>query len=140
MPNPLFFYGLFMDEGLLRDQGLHPTVLGTAALPGYRLHIGARATLVRDAGARCYGRLIALPPADVEALYAPPDVRDYRAERVEVALLDGGETRTATVYNLPPDKLSETSNPDYAVRLAALVRELGLPVAYADDIAAFAGE
>lgn len=140
MPNPVFFYGLFMDEGLLRDQGLHPRLMGAAALPGYRIHVGARATLVRDAGARCYGMLIDLPQADVEALYAPPDVRDYRPERVEVALLDGGETRTATVYNLPADESSETSNPDYAARLAALVRELGLPPAYADDIAAFAGE
>ena len=140
MPDPIFFYGLFMDERMLRDRGFHPTPLGAAALPGYRIHIGARATLVRDAGARCYGMLIDLPQADAEALYSPPDVRDYRPERVQVTLLDGGEKRTATVYNLPADEVSETSNPDYAARLAALVRELGLPVAYADDIAAFGGE
>lgn len=140
MPKPIFFYGLFMDEDLLRERGLHPNLLGAAVLPGYRIHIGARATLVRDAAARCYGMLIDLPQADADALYAPPDVQDYRAERVEVALLAGGETRTATVYNLPADKLSETSNPDYAVSLAALARELGLPVAYVDGIAAFAGE
>ena len=92
-----------------------------------------------DAGARCYGLLIELTQADAEALYSPPDVRDYRAERVEVALVDGGATRTVTVYNLPADKVSPSSNPDYAIRLSALVRQLGLPAAYADEIAAFAG-
>lgn len=140
MQNPVFFYGLFMDEGLLRGRGLHPTPLGAVELPGYRIHIGDRATLVRDVRARCYGMLIELTPAELQALYSPPDVRDYRPEQVEVSLLDGGEARTATVYNLPADKMSETSNPDYAVKLAKLVRELGLPPAYADEVAALAGE
>ena len=90
-----------------------------------------------DADSRCYGTLIELPPADVEALYSPRDVRDYRPERVAVELLDDGVTRPATVYVLPADEVSETSNPEYAAKLAALARELGLPEAYAADIAAF---
>ncbi|MDA1266170.1 MAG: gamma-glutamylcyclotransferase [Planctomycetota bacterium] len=135
-PAPIFFYGLFMDEGMLRDRGLHPLLVGAAALPGYRIHLGARATLVRAAGARCYGMLIELPQAEAEALYSPPDVRDYRAESVEVELLDGGQTRTAAVYNLPADMLCASRDHDYAVKLAALVRGLGLPPAYADEIAA----
>ena len=137
--NAIFFYGLFMDAGLLRERGLRPEGVGAVVLPGYRIHIGDRATLVPDAGARCYGLLMKLSADEAEVLYSPPDVRDYRPETVQVELLEGGETRAATVYNLPAELVSESSNPGYAVKLAALVRELGLPDAYADEIAAFAG-
>ena len=140
MPNPIFFYGLFMDARLLREQGLHPDSLGAAVLRGYRIHIGARATLVPAIDTQCFGMLIELPQPEVDALYAPVDVRDYRPERVEVELLEGGALRMATVYNLPAREVSQASNPDYAAQLAALVRELDLPAAYAQEIAAFGCE
>ena len=40
----IFFYGLFMDPGLLREKGLPPTLVGPAELPGYQIHTGNRAS------------------------------------------------------------------------------------------------
>ena len=42
----IFFYGLFMDQSLLAEKGLHPQVVGPAVLRDYRIHIGERATLL----------------------------------------------------------------------------------------------
>lgn len=42
----LFFYGLFMDEDVLRDRGVSPLRPRSAVVPGYRLRIGRRALLV----------------------------------------------------------------------------------------------
>ena len=47
----IFFYGLFMEQRLLTEKGLHPEVIGPAVLQGYRIHIGERATLLRSPGA-----------------------------------------------------------------------------------------
>ena len=135
---PIFFYGLFMSAELLREQGLHPSSLGVAELAGYRLHIGARASLIRDDAGRCYGVLMDLPSAEAEALYAPADVRDYRAEEVRVIQRESGRELSALVYNLPAEALSAASNSDYARKLAELARELELPPSYVDEIAAFA--
>jgi hypothetical protein len=44
----VFFYGLFMDEALLRSRGIDAGESSRASLPGFRLRIGRRATLVAD--------------------------------------------------------------------------------------------
>ena len=41
-----FFYGLFMDEELLRGKGLEPEGGEIAAIDGFALRIGRRAALV----------------------------------------------------------------------------------------------
>lgn len=134
---PIFFYGLFMSTRLLREQGLHPNSRGVAELPGYRLHIGARASLIPDDAGRCYGVLMDLPSAEAQALYAPADVRDYRAEEVRAIQRESGRELPALVYNLPAEAPSAASNSDYARKLMVLARELGLPPSYVDEIAEF---
>jgi hypothetical protein len=42
----VFFYGLFMDEELLRGKGLEPEGGEIAAIDGFALRIGQRAALV----------------------------------------------------------------------------------------------
>ncbi len=44
----VFFYGLFMDEAALRDQGFRPADARQARVDGFALRLGARATLVPD--------------------------------------------------------------------------------------------
>ena len=43
---PAFFYGLYMDEGVLRDKGVEPRHPRKAVVCGDRTRIGARATLL----------------------------------------------------------------------------------------------
>ena len=97
----IFFYGLFMDHSLLVQQGLRPDLVGPARLPGYRIHIGDRATLVPAESSRSYGMVMALSDEDARALYDEPSVREYRPEKVRVELLETGEVMEADCYNLP---------------------------------------
>lgn len=133
----IFFYGLFMDRALLVEKGLHPDVLGPAALSDYRIHIGDRATLVPSASSRAYGIVMALSDEEAVALYAEPSVREYRPEPVEVTLLESGQVIEADCYNLPPELGLAGANPAYADKLSGLVETLGFDSAYASEIAAF---
>ncbi len=135
---PLFFYGLFMDEQLLREKGVRASVPRIAYLDGYRLCIGRRATLLRDPGARAHGVLMRVTREDAEALYGDDSVRDYVAEPVNVTLPDGG-VEPALCYNLPDGKVAGTS-PEYARALLELATRLGLPDEYLREIEGFLTE
>ena len=124
----VFFYGLFMDESLLRSRGIRPVSAAVGCIEGYTLRIGKRATLLPSAGARAYGVLMTLRTEDVTALYSDTSVADYVAESVSVALPDG-TNQTAYCYNLPESKL-EGTNAQYADALFALAGRLGLPEKY----------
>ena len=133
----IFFYGLFMDRSLLTAQGLHPTVIGPAVLPDYRIHIGERATLLRSDSSRAYGVVMELTDDEARALYAEPSVREYIGERVQVELLDTGEAVEADCYNLPRELGLAGTNPAYATKLSQLVEALHFDSAYVQEIAAF---
>lgn len=133
----IFFYGLFMDPAYLTDQGLHPEVLGRARLPGFRIHIGERATLIRSDAGTAYGVVMSLSDDEAKALYAEPSVQDYRRETVSVSLLATGEELQADCYNLPPDLGLAGSNPVYAAKLSRLLSEWGFDSAYVAEVAAF---
>lgn len=135
----IFFYGLFMDVGLLRDKGLHPLPVGPAELPGYRIHIGDRASLIPSPGSTSYGMLIDLPNEEAATLYSAPDVRDYRPEDVDAILLSDRTVHRSSCYNLPAEGLGAGTNAEYAARLSALVLELGFPPGYAHRITRLGG-
>ena len=136
--NTIFFYGLFMDEALLIDKGLHPTIIGRAVLPDFRIHIGDRATLVPSAGSRAYGVVMQLAADEARSLYSDPSVSEYEPVAVRVRLLDSDETVDADCYNLPPQTGQAGANPAYATQLFELVQVLGFAADYADEIAQFA--
>ncbi len=123
-----------MDASLLREKGLHPTVLGPAELPGYQIRIGNRASLIPRPQSTSYGMLIDLPDEEVTTLYSAPDVSDYYPDKVNANLLSDHTIHTSMCYNLPPDKLGAGTNSEYAEQLSALVLELGFPPAYASEI------
>jgi hypothetical protein len=135
----IFFYGLFMDEALLVRKGLHPTTLGRAVLPGFRIHIGDRATLVPTDRSRAYGVVMQLAAGEVRALYSDPSVSEYQPVAVRARFLDTGKTVEADCYNLPPRIVRAGANPAYAVQLSELVRALAFDADYADEIAGLAG-
>ncbi len=130
----IFFYGLFMDASLLREKGLHPTVLGPAELPGFQIRIGNRASLIPSPQSTSYGMLIDLPDEEATTLYSAPDVSDYRPEHVSVILLKHRTIQTSLCYNLPAGKLEVGMIAEYAEQLSALVLQLGFPSAYASEI------
>lgn len=133
----IFFYGLFMDRSALVDKGLHPEMLGPAVLPGFRIHIGERATLLRSASSRACGVVVELSDEEARTLYSEPSVGEYVKETVQVELLGTGEAVAAHCYNLPRALGLSGTNPAYAAQLSKLVAALGFDPEYVQEIAAF---
>ena len=129
-----FFYGLFMDVGILRKAGAAPLNARRAYVDDFALRIGERATLLPSAGARSYGMLIALTHGELAHLYAAPGLEPYRPEAVLARCLDGGSV-PALCYNLPVPPRADERNPGYAARLQKLLGELGFPLEYVNSVA-----
>ena len=128
----VFFYGLFMDEGLLATKGIEPSEVKLGFVDGYRLRIGQRATLVRRPDSRAYGAMMDIAAGEATQLYAEESVADYVPEPVTVELMDGTQVE-ATCYNLPGDKVTGT-NEEYAEWLLAIATRLDFPDSYLDQI------
>lgn len=129
----VFFYGLFMDEALLRAQGFSPANPRRARAQGMAFRIGARATLVADAGATAHGIVMELTHDEIDRLYSEPSVAMYRPEAVLAEFSDGSHT-AALCFNVPEPPQPEQANPDYAAKLRELGRRLGLPPGYLANI------
>jgi hypothetical protein len=129
----VFFYGLFMDEALLRERGLNPSDRRVASVENFRLAIGARATLVPCAGAEVYGVLFSLTRGELDALYSEESVSAYRPEPVTARLSDG-RLASALCFNLPAPPAAGERNPQYASKLRELAGRIGLPHAYVSSI------
>lgn len=129
----VFFYGLFMDEELLRARGLAPADMELAVVDGFALRIGERATLVPAPGNRVHGVVLSLTLSELDRLYAEPSVSAYRPEAVLARLASGGVI-AALCYNLPQAPLPSERNPAYADKLRAVARKVGLPPEYTESI------
>jgi Gamma-glutamyl cyclotransferase, AIG2-like len=128
----VFFYGLFMDEDLLRAKGVVPENRRLASVNNFRLMIGNRATLVPFDGATVYGVLFSLTHQEIDLLYSDPSVGEYRSEAV--AALINGEAIPALCFNLPTETSESERNSEYAAKLKALAERIGLPQHYVDSI------
>lgn len=128
----VFFYGLFMDEGLLATKGIEPSKVEIGFVDGFELRIGERATLVRRADSRAYGALMEIASNEVARLYAEESVSGYLPEPVIVELKNGTQVE-ATCYNLPVAEVTGT-NDEYADALLELATRMDLPESYLDQI------
>lgn len=129
----VFFYGLFMDESLLREKGLSPEGRRPACVENFRLVVGARATLVPSADGEVHGVIFSLTHSEVDALYSEDSVSAYRPEAVCAQLADGTAV-PALCFNLPAPPAEGERNPLYASKLRELAARLGLPPAYVSSI------
>jgi len=129
----VFFYGLFMDAGALRQKGLDPAGMRRARVDGFSLRIGQRASLVPDRHGHVFGIVMELSHDDVDRLYSEPSVRSYRPEAVICGFEDGASA-PALCFNLAQPPAAHERNPEYAARLKELARRLELPQEYVDTI------
>ncbi len=129
----VFFYGLFMDEQLLRAKGLDPQGAELATVDGFAMRIGQRAALLPAPGGRVHGLVFSLTLSELERLYSEPSVQDYRPQAVLAQLASGGAI-AALCYNLSPPPLPSERNPEYAAKLRALAQKIGLPAEYVQSL------
>ena len=129
----VFFYGLFMDQGLLESKGLSPRNSEIAFVSGLALRIGQRAALVPDEKGKVYGIVMSLSLDEVERLYADPTVQAYRPQAVLARLASGGQI-AALCYNLREAPLPSERNPDYAAKIRAVAEKVGLPGEYVEQL------
>ena len=128
-----FFYGLFMDSDILRDNQVAAVNPRRAYVDGYALRIGRRATLVPASGARAYGMVFALTHDELGRLYSAPGLEQYRAEAILARSLDG-ETFPALCYNLQETPEVGETDPEYVARLRAALSRLGFPPDYVTSV------
>jgi hypothetical protein len=128
-----FFYGLYMDERILRDKGVDPRQPRKAAVPGYRLRIGQRATLIPQFGAQALGLVFTLTDQELHSLYAGAGLDMYQPRSV-IALLENGTFAAVTTFILGTPPAESERNADYAVQLKALVERLGFPASYVQSV------
>lgn len=129
----VFFYGMFMDDALLRAKGLNPVNRRTALVENFSMVIGARGTLVPDPGSTVHGVLFSLTHAEVDALYSEDSVSVYRPEAVFAQLADGSII-PALCFNLPVTPSADERNPEYVAKLRKLAERIGLPLSYVSAI------
>jgi hypothetical protein len=128
-PAETFFYGLFMDEELLRAKGLNPKNVELASVAGRTLRLGRRATLEPNPDGSVHGVLMSLAWAELQRLYSEPGVEEYRPEAVLAHPASGGLVG-ALCYTLPQLPSASERNPEYASKLRALAQKIGLPAEY----------
>jgi threonine dehydratase len=125
----VFFYGLFMDEALLRSKGAQPLGGERAVVDGFVLRIGERATLVSTDGGHVHGLVFSLTSSDLDQLYSDPGLRAYKPQAV-LARLESGAVTAAVCYNLQHPPKAAEHNAEYAANLRAIAKKVGLPEHY----------
>jgi hypothetical protein len=128
-----FFYGLFMDEAVLRKSGVTPTNPRRAYVTDFALRIGQRATLVPSKGAKAFGMLMSLTHADLDILYGSPDLEHYKPEAVVAQTLEG-LSLPALCFNLPEAPNPGERNLEYTARLQSVLNQLGFPREYVESL------
>ena len=118
-----------MDEDLLRAKGLHPGGAELAFVDGLALRIGQRATLVASPGGRVHGVVLSLTLDELDRLYSEPSVQAYQPQAVLARLADGGLV-PALCYSLSQPPGPAERNPEYAAKLRAVAKKVGLPGEY----------
>ena len=129
----VFFYGLFMDEAVLRAKDITSPNLRVAFVPGFQLRIGNRATLVPVLEERVFGVVASLSHSELEQLYSEPSVQAYKPEAVLAHLLNGGSL-AVLCFNLVELPTADEHNPEYAAKLRALATQLQFPRDYVSSI------
>ncbi|MCP4308768.1 MAG: gamma-glutamylcyclotransferase [bacterium] len=122
----VFFYGLLIDEAILRDNGATPTDPRQAVVDDYRLRIGSKATLVPANGERVYGMVFTVPAPELRDIYAAPGLHCYYPEAVVVETLEG-EQLPAVCYNLAVEPDHSERDAGYADQLRVKLAAVGLP-------------
>ena len=124
--NDVFFYGLYMDEEILKSKNVVPRNKRIAVANGYELRIGNMATLLRKSNAKAYGIVYSLTHDEIDILYVKSGLSDYVTEALIVEL-ENGSSIVALCSNLLNPPKTEESNNEYHQKLIKCMENYKLP-------------
>jgi hypothetical protein len=130
-----FFYGSFINRGVLAEHSFTPAAVETACLWDFDIRIEPLATLVPADGRCVYGILCRATHAELDRLYGEAWVSNYRPEAVVVRGADG-RLVPALCY-IAPLGLPSPAAADYIDRIAGPAREYGFPTWYIERLKQF---
>ena len=130
----VFFYGSFMSSQVLRDSGLTREIppVEIATLEGFDIALSPSATLVPSTKGVVYGVIAELTESELDLLYAPDWLKDYKPRSIMVRRSNQKEV-AATCYIAPP-RLNAPPKPDYAARLIDTAKAYGFPSWYIERL------
>src|SRR5205807_6417360 len=102
----VFFYGTFMNPGVLAEYGIIAGDLLPAKVAGFELYIRPRVNLVLCERASVYGAIALVTHKDLEKIYSELEKRfdlRYLPEAVLAETLSGTPTVKAALHNFADD-------------------------------------
>jgi len=125
--NDVFFYGLYMDEDILKSKGVKPRKKRKAVANGYALRLGNMATLLRKENAKAYGMVYSLTHEEIDILYKNSGLTQYVNEALMVELEDNSSIVTLCSVLLDEPKADER-NDEYYQKLVTCMKKYGLEI------------
>ena len=123
----VFFYGLYMDEEILKSKGVEPRNKRAGFAKGYKLRIGNMATLLRDKESKAYGLIYSLTHDEIDTLYVKSGLTDYILESLLVTTNDGNNIAVLCSNLLVSPSINE-SNSEYLRKLITCMSHYNLPI------------
>ncbi len=123
----VFFYGLYMDEEILKSKGVEAREKIIACAKGYKLRVGKMATLLRDESSKAYGIVYSLTYEEIDKLYKNAGLTEYVVESLIVETEDKKEIATLCCILLEPPKEDE-NNEKYFNSLVECMKKYKLPI------------
>lgn len=122
----VFFYGLYMDEEILKSKDIEIRNQRSAYLKNHELKIGKLATLNRVKNAKAYGMVYSLTHEEIYSLYEGAGLKQYIQEAVLVKTQDNKEVVALTCILLD-DTNNGNTNEEYSSKLIKCMNKYNLP-------------
>ena len=129
----VFFYGSFMDKGVLRQRGFEPADVQVAKLWGFDIRFAPLATLVPVEEHTCvYGLVATATHGDFQRLYGESWVSSYRPEAVIVETIPG--RRLPALVYIAGGATPPAPSDDYIDHILGPAREHRFPDWYLEHL------
>ncbi len=122
----VFFYGLYMDEEILKSKNVTPRNKRAAIAPGYHLRVGKMATLLRDNNAQAFGMVYSLTHNEITSLYEGSGLTAYVPESIVIQTKEN-QNIAALCCNLLNPPSDDEKNEEYLEKLTTCMEKYNLP-------------
>ena len=123
----VFFYGLYMNEEILKSKGVIPRNKRVGHAKGYKLRIGKMATLLREETSTVHGLIYSLTHKEINTLYAGSGLTEYVSESLLINT-DNNQMIATLCCNLMNPPHENEKNDEYYQKLLLCMKKYNLPL------------